>query len=195
MVWISAGGGIAPHRGFLPQRGSGRWKPNGVGRGWRTGFQARPIATARSIDCAVLSHVNSDHDALDLVDGHRGRRPVVELRRLRRRVPRGLLRVLEGAAAPAAVARRLIIARTTRRSSARPVSRRLAGSTLWNRTACGSSSPAASRYSARAAAARWWAGTSCRRPRLLLEPEPPPVPLPEVVLRRIPRTALTRPKL
>ena len=30
----------------------------------------------------------SDHDTLDLVDGHRGRRPVVELRRLRRRVPR-----------------------------------------------------------------------------------------------------------
>ena len=36
-----------------------------------------------------------DHDALDLVDGYRVRRPVVELRRLRRRVPGDPLRVLE----------------------------------------------------------------------------------------------------
>ena len=39
---------------------------------------------------------SSDHDAFDLVDGHRVRRPVVELRRLRRRVPGDLLSVLEG---------------------------------------------------------------------------------------------------
>ena len=38
----------------------------------------------------------SDHDTLDLVDRHRVRRPVVELRRLRRRVPGDLLSVLEG---------------------------------------------------------------------------------------------------
>ena len=45
---------------------------------------------------------------------------------------------------PAAAARRLIIARTTHRSSARPVSRRPAGSTLWKSAAFGSSSsPAA----------------------------------------------------
>ena len=37
-----------------------------------------------------------DHDALDLVDRDRVRRPVVELRRLRRRVARDLLRVLQG---------------------------------------------------------------------------------------------------
>ena len=37
----------------------------------------------------------SDHDTLDLVDRHRVRCPVVELRRLRRRVPRDLLRVLK----------------------------------------------------------------------------------------------------
>ena len=36
-----------------------------------------------------------DHDALNLVDGDCVRRPVVELRRLRRRVPGDLLRVLE----------------------------------------------------------------------------------------------------
>ena len=36
-----------------------------------------------------------DHDALDLVDGDRVRRPVVELRRLRRGVPGDPLRVLE----------------------------------------------------------------------------------------------------
>ena len=36
-----------------------------------------------------------DDDALDLVDGDRVRRPVVELRRLRRRVPGDPLRVLE----------------------------------------------------------------------------------------------------
>ena len=38
----------------------------------------------------------ADHDPLDLVDGDRVRGPVVELRCLRRRVPRDLLRVLEG---------------------------------------------------------------------------------------------------
>ena len=82
----------------------------------------------------------SDHDAFDLVDGQRVRRPVVELRRLRRRVPGDLLRVLEGSPVRAGTAvdllrrpvtpwharegeqprgrwpRRLIIARTTRRS-------------------------------------------------------------------------------
>ena len=35
----------------------------------------------------VPLQVRSDHDAFGLVDGHRVRRPVVELRRLRRRVP------------------------------------------------------------------------------------------------------------
>ena len=125
----------------------------------------------------------SDHDALDLVDRDGVCRPVIELRRLRRGVRRDLLRPLEGApvrqdtvipvarnvwqhvdgGSPAAAARRLIIARTTRRCSARPVNRRPAGSTLW-KTAFGSSNAAASRYSSRAAAARWWAGTSCRFP-------------------------------
>ena len=38
----------------------------------------------------------SDHDALNLVDRNGVRRPVVELRRLRRRVPGDLLGVLEG---------------------------------------------------------------------------------------------------
>ena len=56
-------------------------------------------------------------------------------------------------------ARRLIIARTTRRCSARPASRRPAGSTLWKSVAFGSSSPAASTYLSSTSAARWWAGT------------------------------------
>ena len=38
---------------------------------------------------------------------------------------------VEGGSPAAAAARRLIIARTSRRDSARPVSRRAAGSTLW----------------------------------------------------------------
>ena len=124
----------------------------------------------------------SDYDTLDLVDGHRIRRPVVELSRLRRRVPGDLLSVFKGpppfdryAVIPvarnvwqhveggslAAVARRLIIARTTRRCSARPVSQRPAGSTLWKSVAFGSASSAASTYLSSASAARWWAGTSC----------------------------------
>ena len=45
----------------------------------------------------------------------------------------------------AAAARRLIIARTSRRDSARPVSLRPAGSTLWKSAAFASSSPAAPR--------------------------------------------------
>ena len=91
-----------------------------------------------------------DHDALDLVDGDRVRRPVVELRRLRGGVPGDRLRVFErppirqirrDPRRPERVAAgrgreihrrrpRLIIARTRRRESARPVSRRPAGSTL-----------------------------------------------------------------
>ena len=46
---------------------------------------------------------------------------------------------------PAAAARRLIMARTRRRDSARPVSLRPAGSTLWKSAAFGSASLAASR--------------------------------------------------
>ena len=46
---------------------------------------------------AVLeSGLRSDHDALDFVDGDSVGRPVVELRRLRGRVPRDLLGVFEG---------------------------------------------------------------------------------------------------
>ena len=79
-----------------------------------------------------------DHDALDLGDGDRVRRPVVELRRLRGGVPGDLLRVFERppirqirrdprrpervAARSAAAARRLIMARTRRRESVRPFS-------------------------------------------------------------------------
>ena len=107
-----------------------------------------------------------NHDPFDLVDGDRVRRPVVELRRLRRCVPGDPLRVLErpsvgqvrrdppsprnvwqqvDAGRSAAAARRLIMASTSRRDSARPVSRRPAGSTLWKSGAFGSSSPPASR--------------------------------------------------
>ena len=42
---------------------------------------------------------------------------------------------------PADAVRRLIITRTTRRSSARPVSRRRGGSRLWKSAALGSASP------------------------------------------------------
>ena len=45
---------------------------------------------------------------------------------------------------PAAAARRFIIARTTRRCSARPVNRRAAGSMVWKSGIFGSSSSAAS---------------------------------------------------
>ncbi len=78
-------------------------------------------------------------------------------------VARNVWQHVEGGS-PAAAARRLIIAKTTRRCNARPVSRRPTGSTLWKSAALGSSIPPASTYSSRAAAARWWAGTSCRRP-------------------------------
>ena len=52
-------------------------------------------------------------------------------------------------------ARRLIIASTSRRSSARPVSRRPAGSTVWKSAAFGSSGLPASTKASRAADARW----------------------------------------
>ena len=116
--------------------------------------------------CAGLYAPRLDHDALDLVDGDRVCRPFVELRRLRGGVPGDLLRVFERpphstdtpvipvarnvwqqveGGISAAAARRLIIARTRRRESARPVSRRPAGSTLWKSAALASSSPASSR--------------------------------------------------
>ena len=66
--------------------------------------------------------------AFDLVDGHRVRRPVVELRRLGRGVPGDLLRVLPRPSVrevrrevrrPPRTA--LIMAKTTRRVNARPV--------------------------------------------------------------------------
>ena len=78
-------------------------------------------------------------------------------------VARNVWQHVEGGS-PAAAARRLIIASTSRRSSARPVSRRPAGSTVWKSAAFGSSSPPASTQASRAAATRWWAGTSCRFP-------------------------------
>ncbi len=59
-------------------------------------------------------------------------------------VARNVWQHVEGGS-PAAAARRLIIARTTRRSSARPVSRRPAGSTVWKSAAFGSLNSAASR--------------------------------------------------
>ena len=65
--------------------------------------------------CTVLTrwarhlHPRSDHDAFDLVNGHRVRRPVVELRRLRRRD------------APAILAGRAQVARCRRRERPRPV--------------------------------------------------------------------------
>ena len=124
-------------------------------------FEAAETAVRTAV-LAVAAWANgsrSDHDAFDLVDRHRVRRPVVELRRLRRRVPRDVLGVLEGPpvrqvrrdprrpervadvddGSSACAARRLIIARTTRLCSARPVSRRPAGSTLWKSAAFGSS--------------------------------------------------------
>ena len=50
----------------------------------------------RTDDGDALGRFGSDHDAFDFVDGHGVRRPVVELRRLRRRVPGDLLGVLQG---------------------------------------------------------------------------------------------------
>ena len=55
------------------------------------GGEERIVAAA--VDCAAIDDAE---DGLDLVDGDGVCRPVVELRRLRRRVPRELLRVLEG---------------------------------------------------------------------------------------------------
>ena len=48
-----------------------------------------------SSSCDYVPQGTSDHDAFDLVERDRVRRPVVELRRLRRRVPGDPLRVLE----------------------------------------------------------------------------------------------------
>ena len=113
----------------------------------------------------------SDHDAFDLVDRHRVRRPVVELHRLGRRVPGDLLRVVDDGS-PAAAARRLIIARTTRRCSARPVSRHPAGSHALEE-----------RHLRLLELGRREViveGLGRAFPPLLVEPEPPPAPLQEV---------------
>ena len=84
-----------------------------------------------------------DHDALDLVDGDRVRRPVVELRRLRGGVPGDPLRVFERPPI-----------RQIRRDPRRPERvaagrgrqiRRPAGSTLWKSAAVAASSPARAR--------------------------------------------------
>ena len=108
----------------------------------------------------------SNHDAVDLVDGDGcplcGRRA---LSSSATRAPRSAARArgcprstkyavmpvarkvwqqVEGGS-PAAAARRLIMARTTRRCNARPVSQRLAGSTLWKSAAFGPSTAAAAR--------------------------------------------------
>ena len=106
---------------------------------WRTRpLAARPsrlVERTSSGSCAWPYGHRLDHDALDLVDSDRVRRPVVELRRLRGGVPGDLLRVFERppiqqirrdprrperVAARSAAARRLIMARTRRRESARP---------------------------------------------------------------------------
>jgi len=130
-----------------------RPRPGGHGRdgGWRS-LRARACVPAVSREQPVKAligrvgrrgRVPSDHDAFDLVERDRVRRPVVQLRRPRRRVAGNLLRVLErtpvrqirrdarrpdvwqhvDAGRPAAAARRLIIASTTRRVSDRPLRR------------------------------------------------------------------------
>ena len=65
---------------------------------------------------------------------------------------------------PAAAAHRLIIARTTRRSSARPFSRRPARSTALEEHRLGLLEPGHIDLLVESGAARWWAGTSCRFP-------------------------------
>ena len=163
-----------------------RSQQGSLAAGRRSGFVDAP-------DCEVLQGVllragrsarlALDHDALDLVERDRVRRPVVELRRLRRRVPRDPLGVLERppvgqvavipvarnvwqhvvAGSPAATARRLIIASTARRPNGRPLSRP-ARSTLWKSGARASSRPLAATYASTASSARWCAGTSWRFP-------------------------------
>ena len=83
---------------------------------------------------------------------------------------------------PAAAARRMSIARTTRRSSARPVSRRPAGSTLWKSAAFGSSSPGRLDVGIEAHRRTVVGRHVVPLSALLVEPEPAPDPLPEVVL-------------
>ena len=115
----------------------------------------------------------SDHDAFDLVERDRVRRPVVQLRRPGRRMAGNLLRVLErspfdryavmpvarnvwqhvDASNPAPAARRLIIDSTTRRVSDRPL-RRPDRSTLWNNGVFASSTPPATRYASTVSSAR-----------------------------------------
>ena len=58
-------------------------------------FATRSGRAPDSLPSARLVLVASDHDAFDLVERDRVRRPVVQLRRPRRRVPGNLLRVLE----------------------------------------------------------------------------------------------------
>ena len=69
-------------------------------RGARGGFLFRAATAQASVEVPGnlrgVDAPGSDDDALDLVDSHRVRRPVVELRRLGRRVPGDLLGVLEG---------------------------------------------------------------------------------------------------
>ena len=64
-------------------------------RPWGTGQLGLSAARPSKRERRAGGSPASDHDAFDLVDGHRVRRPVVELRRLRRRVPRDLLGVLK----------------------------------------------------------------------------------------------------
>ena len=115
---------------------------------------------------------SSDHDAFDFVDGHRVSRPIVQLRRLGRCVPGDLLSVLEvppferyavipvarnvwqhvDSGSPAAAARRLIMASTTRLVNGRPVSLSPARSTLWKSAAAFGSSSSAPKVCMRVAA-------------------------------------------
>ena len=89
------------------------------------GFTPRPSLSGRQVSLD-LQHVLRvagvrilDHDTLDLVDGDRVRRPVVELRRLRRRVPGDLLGVLEGS--PVRQIRRDPVARNVLQEEAKTI--------------------------------------------------------------------------
>ena len=88
----------------------------------------------------------------------------------------------------------MTIARTTRLCTARPVSRRPAGSALWKSAAFGSSSSPASTV-VKSRGSPVVGRHVVPLPPLLVKVEPPPVPLPEVVLPPHPKAALTRAKL
>ena len=109
--WIQLGisGRPRPTRSEKSRRGcfasdSHRWLEMAMRNGTPLYGGRRDVARRSGATGGHVQHLrrwpHSDHDTLDLVDRHRVRHPVVELRCLRRRVRGDLLGVLEGPPVP-----------------------------------------------------------------------------------------------